>query len=113
MKEISSELLIPYERCYHFIRTMMELILIFSVLKKTKLKGNVEVDELYKKAGLKGRSYQEQIKKLGRKPRRRALKAPKGRRTFDKDYPMVMSMHERGGAMTFDRSNLTDLGTKL
>lgn len=102
MNEISSELLIPYERCYHFIRTMMELILIHSVLKRTKLKGNVEIDELYKKAGLKGRSYQEEIRKLGRKPRRRALKAPKGRGTFEKDYPMVVSMHERGGPTIFD-----------
>lgn len=89
MREISSELSISYERCYHFVRTMMELIVIYSVLKKTKLKGNVEVDELYKKAGLKGRSYQEQIKAIGRKPRRRGLKAPRGRGTFEKDYPMV------------------------
>ena len=80
----------------------MELILIYSVLKKTKLKGNVETDELYKKAGLKGRSYHEQIKALGRKPRRRGLKAPKARGTFDKDYPMVLSMHERGGLTRFD-----------
>jgi len=102
MREISSELSVPYERCYHFIRTMMQLVFIYSILKRTKLKGNVETDELYKKAGLKRKSCQAQIRKIGRKPRRRGLKAPKGRGTFEKDFPMVVSMHQRGGATRFD-----------
>ncbi len=39
------------------------------------LKWKVESDEFYIKPGLKGRSYHEEIiKKLGREPRRRALK---------------------------------------
>jgi hypothetical protein len=101
MRDISSVL---YERrYYHFIRTMMLLVFIYSIPKTTKLKENVETDELCKKAGLKGRSYQAQIRKIGRKPRRRGLKAPKGRGTFEKVFfPMVVSMHQRGGATRFD-----------
>gem|GEM_PF-6418015 len=38
MREISSELSVPYEGCYHFIRTTMQLVFIYSILKRTKLK---------------------------------------------------------------------------
>jgi len=41
----------------------------------TKLGGNVEGDEFYIKAGMKGRSYHDEIvKSAGRKPRKRWLK---------------------------------------
>jgi hypothetical protein len=50
----------------------------------TKLDGLTEGDEFYIKAGLKGRSYHDEILKLGRKPRKRGLKPWRGRGTFYK-----------------------------
>ena len=83
IREVSRELVVPFPRCYRFIRTVMEKISSSS----NKLHGNIEVDEFYIKAGLKGRSYNEEIVKSGRKPRRRGLKPWKGRGTFYKDHP--------------------------
>ncbi|CAN5619526.1 hypothetical protein BH23THE1_BH23THE1_32570 [soil metagenome] len=54
-----------------------------------KLDGEVEGDEFYIKAGLKGRSYHDEIAKVGRKLRS-GLKPWKGRVkdiTFYKDHP--------------------------
>jgi hypothetical protein len=56
-------------------------------LYSTKLDDIIEVDEFYIKAGLKGRSYHDEIVKTGRKPRKRGLKPWRGRGTFDKDHP--------------------------
>lgn len=67
-REISSEVVIPYPRCYGLIRTVMEKL---SSLSSTKLDGITECDEFYIKAGLKGRSYHNEIVKAGRKPRKR------------------------------------------
>ena len=61
-----------------------------------KLGGNVEGDEFYIKAGLKGRSYHDEIVKSGRKPRKRGLKPWRGRGTFYKDHPMITCIHQRG-----------------
>ena len=56
--EISKEFLIPYERCYRFVRTIMERI--SSMIHEGKLlKGKVESDEFYIKSGLKGRHYHD------------------------------------------------------
>lgn len=66
-REISSKVVIPYPRCYGLIRTVMEKL---SSLSSTKLDGITECDEFYIKAGLKGRSYHNEIVKAGRKPRR-------------------------------------------
>jgi len=45
----------------------------------------VEKDEFYIKAGMKGRSYHDEIVKAGRKSRKRELKPWRGRRgTFYK-----------------------------
>ena len=53
-REISLvEVVVPYPRCYRFIRTVMEKI----SSSYAKLDGKVEGDEFYIKAGLKGRSY--------------------------------------------------------
>ncbi len=68
----------------------------------TKLDGNVEADEFYIKAGLKGRSYHEEIiKSIGRKPRKRGLKPWRGRGTFDKDHPMITCIYQRTNGMTY------------
>jgi hypothetical protein len=53
-----------------------------SSLSSTKLDGEVESDEFYIKAGLKGRSYHNEIVKAGRKPRKRGLKPWRGRQRY-------------------------------
>jgi hypothetical protein len=100
-REISLELVIPYPRCYRFIRTVMEK-LSSSSISATKLDGITECDEFYIKAGLKGRSYHDEIVKTGRKPRKRGLKPWRGRGTFDKDHPpMITCVHQRGNEVTY------------
>ncbi len=66
-----------------------------------KLGGNVEGDEFYIKAGLKGRSYHDEIVKSGRKPRKRGLKPWRGRGTFYKDHPMITCIHQRRKGLTY------------
>ena len=97
-RETSSEVEVPYPRCYRIIRTLMEKI---SSVFHTKLDGEVESDEFYINAGLKGRSYHDEIVKLGRKPRKRGLKPWRGRGTFDKDQPMITCIHQRRNGMTY------------
>jgi hypothetical protein len=65
----------------------MEKLSSSSSLSTTKLDGITECDELYIKAGLKGRSYHYEIVKVKRKPIKRGLKPCRGRGTFDKDRP--------------------------
>jgi transposase-like protein len=103
IREISFEIVVPYPRCYRFIRTVMEKISSSSASSSsTKLDGPaVEGDEFYIKAGMKGRSYHDKILKLGRKPRKRGLKPWKGRGTFGKDHPMITCIHQRGNGMTY------------
>jgi hypothetical protein len=60
IRDISLEVVVPYPRCYIFIRTVMEKISSFSS-SYAKLNGKVEGDEFYIKAGLKGRSYHDEI----------------------------------------------------
>ncbi len=72
-----------------------------SSLSSTKLDGIAECDEFYFKAGLKGRSYHDEIVKTGRKPRKRGLKPWRGRGTFDKDHPMITCVHQRGNEVTY------------
>ena len=83
-REISLEVVVPYTKCYGFIRTIMEkLSSSSSILTTTKLDGEVESNEFYIIAGLKGRSYHDVIVKAKRKPRKRGLKPWRGRGTFD------------------------------
>ncbi len=67
----------------------------------TKLDGLAEGDEFYIKAGLKGRSYHDEIVKSGRKPRKRGLKPWRGRGTFYKDHPMITCIHQRRNGLTY------------
>jgi len=102
IKEISSEVGVPYPTCHRFIRTVMEK-LSSSSTSATKLDGEVESDEFYIKAGLKGRSYHDEIVKTEkRQPRKRGLKPWRGRGTFDKDHPMITCFHQRNGLTYFD-----------
>ncbi len=50
-----------------------------SSISATKLDDIIEVDEFYIKAGLKGRSYHNEIVKTGENPRQRGLKPWRGR----------------------------------
>jgi hypothetical protein len=80
--EISSEVVVPYPRCYGFIRTVMENLRSTSS-SPTKLDGPAECDEFYIKAGLKNRSYHDEIvKSAKRKPRKRGLKPWRGRQRY-------------------------------
>jgi hypothetical protein len=67
-----------------------------------KLDGEVESDEFYIKAGLKGRLYHDEIVKSARQPRKRGLKPWRGRGTFYKDQPMITCIHQRNGMTYFD-----------
>jgi hypothetical protein len=60
----------------------------------------IETDEFYIKAGLKGRPYRDKIFNSSL-PRKRGLKAWKGRGTFEKDTPMIICVHQRGEGMTY------------
>lgn len=59
------------------------------------LSGVVEMDELYVVAGHKGQP--EQVRKKGRKARRRRLKGKRGRGTKESEKPPVLGMIERKG----------------
>ncbi len=56
IRQVSLEVVIPIPIYYRFIRTVMEK-LSSSSLSSAKLGGNVEGDEFYIKAGLKGSSH--------------------------------------------------------
>jgi len=98
ISSISNQLNIPYRICYHVIRSMMERL---ASAEHNKLDGTVEIDELYTKAGMKGRNGHEMIIKH-RMPRRRGIKPWRGRGAFQKDTPMIMCYHERNGITVFD-----------
>ena len=67
IRDIAWGSVVPYPRCYIFIRTVLEKI----SSSYAKLNGKVEDDEFYIKAGLKGRSYHDEIvKSRGRNPGR-------------------------------------------
>lgn len=98
ISSISKQLAIPYRQCYHMIRAVMERI---ASVEQDKLDGDIETDELYTHAGMKGRSYHALIIK-SRMPRSRGIKPWRGRGSFDKDTPMVMCYHQRNGSTVFD-----------
>ena len=77
-------------------KAMMEKVKIWQEEREEKLKGIVELDEAYVKAGLKGRNNQGKIKALGRKARKRGLKR-RGRGNYDKDCVTVIAWCEREG----------------
>ena len=103
IREVSFEVVVPYPRCYRFIRTVMEKLVSSLPSIAIKLDGTVEGDEFYIKAGLKGRPYHDEIvKSVGRKPRKRGLKPWRGRGTFYKDHPMITCIYQRNGMTYFD-----------
>ena len=80
------------------IRGIMERI---ATVDSQKLDGTVEHDELYVKSGMKGRSYHYDIIRQ-RPPRKRGLKPPPGRGTFEQDQPMILCCYQRGGPTLFN-----------
>jgi transposase-like protein len=93
IRATSFQLDISYRICYHIIRAVMERI---ASVDSPKLEGKVEHDELYVKSGMKGSGYHYDIVK-DRMPRKRGLKPPPGRGTFDNDQPMILCCHQRNG----------------
>lgn len=67
---------------------------------EAKLRGVVEMDEVYQTAGLKGRNNSCFIKLLGRLPRKSGLKR-RGRGTYEEDKVPVFALIQRGGRKTF------------
>jgi transposase-like protein len=68
------------------------------ILDSSLFKGEIELDEMYYRSGLKGSSYSAEIKALGRNPRRRGLKRHKrGRGTYEEDLCPLLSIVNRGG----------------
>jgi hypothetical protein len=65
-------------------------------MQPVKMGEDVECDELYVTAGLKGRNNNMRIKRLGREPRCRGLKR-RGRGTWGEDKPPIFILVERGG----------------
>jgi transposase-like protein len=65
-----------------------------------ELQGEVEIDEVYQTAGLRGRNNSILIKLLGRKPRRRGLKR-RGRGAYREDKVPVLAFIECGGRRLF------------
>ncbi len=97
IRSTSLQLGIAYRICYHMIRGIMGRI---ATAGDQKLGGTVEHDELYVKSGMKGRGYHYDIVRQ-RPPRKRGLKPPPGRGTFDNDQPMILCCHQRGDATLF------------
>jgi len=97
--EASRELERSYGTVYRSARKMMYAIHRFRerLWGSRKLTGDVEMDEVYVKAGLKGRGNHWRILSLGRKPRYRGLKAERGRGSWKKDMPPIIILVERRG----------------
>ncbi|MGI0101247.1 MAG: IS1595 family transposase [Nitrosotalea sp.] len=98
IRATSIQLGITYRICYHMMRGIMERI---ASVDNSKLDGIVEHDELYVRSGMKGRGYHYDIIRE-RLPRKRGLKPPPGRGTFEKDQPMILCCHQRGGRTVFN-----------
>jgi len=75
-----------------------------STLGGVKIRGIVEADEFYIKAGLKGRPYHLEILNAGRLPRSRGLKPWRERGTYEKEHPMITCIHQRGRMTYFNVS---------
>ena len=69
--------------------------------KGKMLSGNCEVDELYMHSGLRKELSQYHHISSERLPRRRAVKPPPGCGKFDRDFPMILCYHQRGGDTIF------------
>lgn len=87
VRELAKTLKRPYVTVFRMVRKLRENL--YLTASTIKLKGIVEVDEVYVKAGLKGK------RNLKRKPRIRGLKR-RGRGTYAADVPPVLGVVERG-----------------
>ena len=85
VRELAKTLKRPYVTVFRIVRKNLYL-----TASTIKLKGIVEMDEVYVKAGLKGK------RNLKRKPRIRGLKRC-GRGTYAVDKPPILGVVERSG----------------
>lgn len=86
--EISRTLNMRYATVFELVKKLRQSVYARAMVER--LKGEVEIDEVYIKAGLKGR------KKMKRGGRKRGLKG-RGRGTYDSDKVPVVAVVERGG----------------
>jgi transposase-like protein len=77
--ETSLEVGVSYYRCYKFIRSVMERL-----ISSSSTLGGVK------------------LRLPRRPPRRRGLKPWRGRGTYEKEYPMITCIHQRGRMTYFD-----------
>ncbi|MGB9923824.1 MAG: IS1595 family transposase [Methanothrix sp.] len=89
--EISKTVGINYKSAYHMVKRLRSSAYVKNI--SDKLRGVVEMDEAYVKAGSKGK------RELKRGPRKRGLKT-KGRGTYDTDKVPVVAIVERGGRLS-------------
>lgn len=98
--EISNLVDVCYKTAHRMTKMLRKCIYTKRIQKK--LKGEVEMDETYVKAGSKG------MKVKGRPPRKRGER-PRGRGTYDNDTPPVIGMLERGGDLIIEPAmNVTE-----
>ena len=95
IREISKKLGLAYVTAYRMARCIMGRL--SDVQAGTALEDIFEVDGLYTHAGMKGRGHHDRILASGRRPSRRGLKHGRGRGGFNRDFPMAMCYHQRGG----------------
>jgi hypothetical protein len=78
-----------------------------------RVSGDVEVDEVYVNAGLKGRGNHDRIILLGRGPRCRGLRAGRGRGGWDKDVIPVFTIIGRDGLRGVEPRTTSDYGGEI
>lgn len=88
VRELAETLQLPYPTVFRMVRRLRENL--YLAAPTLRLKGVVEMDEAYVKAGLKGK------RNLKRPPRVRGLKR-RGRGTYAVDKPPILGLVERGG----------------
>jgi len=90
VRELAKTLKRPYVTVFRMVRRIRKNL--YLTASPIKLKGIVELDEVYVKAGLKGK------RNLKRKPRIRGLKR-RGRGTYAADASPILGVVERGGSV--------------
>jgi transposase-like protein len=93
--EIARELPCDYHTAYNIAWLVREGEI--SLEEGRRLKGVIEVDEIYQTAGHKGRPPAQDPRDLGRPPRRRGKKKGRGRGSAAKDTPAIIGMVSRSG----------------
>ena len=88
VKEISKTASVSYPTAFNLAKKLRRSLYLSHL--QEKMKGIVELDEVYVTVGLKGKRH------LRRLPRVRGLKR-RGRGTYDADKPPIVDMLERGG----------------